>query len=389
MYRCRRSIVGPTDQDSRNVNSQTSAPIRLRFDSTHGHREDISQETPTPSSFGSSHDFVTRRRAAFNNDGGNDDREHFVFPDPLSPVTERGTSPDVIGVEPTESSSCGDTIVEAKLAAEFRGSLQQSRAHKGKGIARGSTPSTNSQEPIFLPLLKEDSHFPRQPDCEKPRSSSFHSKLASLNTNRASATVSEAPRQSTRLRDAERYQKTVRHLRLQNLIQRDQIKNLRIQTKDFTEGLKQLRGSTTQDIRRLEEISDIQRENHNQLVGACEGMKRELLQLNIRMAHEQLGQRVVSRHEVEEDDGFRRGSSHAPIVPSPPPQNPLQPTTMEYAFGTQAGTHDVDAGFAYNSVPLQYWDCHRESHILQNPQGCRWHSCPVCWSGGERGVWFE
>ena len=219
MYRCRRSIVGLTDQDSRNMNSQIAAPIRLRFTSTHGHREDISQETSTPSSFGSSHDFVTRRRAAFNDDGGDNDREHFAFPDPLSLATERWTSSDVVGAEPTESLSSENSIVEAKLAAEFRGSLQQSRAHKGKGIARGSTESTNS--PIFLPLLKEDSHFPRQPNCEKPRSSSFHSKLASLNTNRASATVSEAPRQSTRLRDAERYQKTVRHLRLQNLIQRD------------------------------------------------------------------------------------------------------------------------------------------------------------------------
>jgi hypothetical protein len=432
------------------MNSQTSAPIRLRFNSTHGHREDISQETPTPSSFESSHDFVTRRRAAFNNDGGNDDREHFLFPDPLSPVTERGTSSDVIGVEPTEPSSSGNTIIEAKLAAELRGGLQQSRAHKGKGIARGSTPSTNSQEPIFLPLLKEDSHFPRQPDCEKPRSSSFHSKLASLNTNRASATVSEAPRQSTRLRDAERYQKTVRHLRLQNLIQRDQIKNLRIQTKDFTEGLKQLQGSTTQDIRRLEEISDIQRESHNQLVGACEGMKRELLQLNIRMAQEQLGQRVVSRDRGGYDDEDRHGGNvHVPDRQLPPPHYPLQPTTMEYAVvgdpypypffdpwnsnprpttslesneslgittrgeprdsirnngvsswtsdpianqsfsRTQPVSHGVDPDIAYNLVQPQYWDYHRESHILQNPQGCRWYSCPVCWSGGERGVWFE
>jgi hypothetical protein len=382
VYRCRRSIVGPTDQDSRNVNSQKSAPIRLRFDSTHGHREEISQETLTPSSFGSSHDFVTRRRAAFNNDGGNDDREHFVFPDPLSPVTERGTSSDVIGVEPTESSSYGDTIVEAKLAAEFRGTLQQSRAHKGKAIARGSTPSTNSQEPIFLPLLKEDSHYPRQPECEKTRSSSFHSKLASLNTNRASVKVSEAPRQPTRSRDAERDQKTIRNLRLQTLIQRDQIKNLRIQTKDLAESLKQLRGSTAQDIRRLEENSDIQRENHNRLVGACEGMRRELLALRLRLAQDKSGQRAVSKDQVEEDHGNRRDSSHVPVIS-------FQPTPMEYAFGTQPGPHGVDAGFAYNSAPLQYWDFHRESHILQNPQGCRWHSCPVCWSGGERGVWFE
>ncbi|KAM0699963.1 hypothetical protein Q7P36_000174 [Cladosporium allicinum] len=327
----------------RNVNSQTAAPIRLSFNSTHGHREDISQETSTPSSFGSSHDFVTRRRAAFNNDGGNDDREHFVFPDPLSPVTERGTSSDVIGVEPAESSSSENIIIEAQLC----GSPQQSRAHKGKGIARNSAVSPNPQERIFLPLLKEDSHFPRQPEehekqTQKSRSNSFHSKLANLDMRLA--TVPEAPKLTIRPRDAERDQKTIRHLRLQNLIQRDQIKNLRIHTKDLAEGPKQLRGSTARDVRSLEEGSDIQRENHNRLVGAWEGMRRELLQLKLRMAQEQLGQRVVSRHEVEEVDGFRRGGSHAPVVSSPPPPNPLQPTPMEYAFGTQAGTHDVDAG---------------------------------------------
>jgi hypothetical protein len=139
----------------------------------------------------------------------------------------------------------------------------------------------------------------------------------------------------------------------------------------------------------LEESSDIQRENSHRLVGAWEGMRHELLELKVRMMQERFGQRVLSRGQVEEEDGDGRGSSHVPVVPFLPPQSLLQPTPMECAFTTQPGPHGVDPGFAYHSVPLQYLDHHSESHILQNPQGCRWHNCPVCRCGGERGVWFE
>jgi hypothetical protein len=177
-------MVTPTDQDIRNVNSQTATPIQLRLNRDRRHtvvtdssdtdeairarlevrssRKDSSQETPTPSSFNSSHDFVARGRSASNDDGGDDDREDFVFPDPLSPVTEREV---LSGAELMESSSSENTIVEAKLAAELCGSPQQKRSHKGKGIA---IPATGSQEPIFLPLLREDSRFPRQ-QTRKPQ----------------------------------------------------------------------------------------------------------------------------------------------------------------------------------------------------------------------------
>jgi hypothetical protein len=438
------------------VNSQTVAPIRLRLNSIHGHpvitdgnandtdeairtspevrssREDSSQEKSTPSSFESSQDFVTRRRAAFNNDGGNDGREHFVFPDPLSRATDRGTSSDVIDAEPTESSSSENTIIEAKLAADLCGSPRQTRTHKGKGIARDPAPSPKPQEPTFLPLLKEDSHFPKQPEHEKQshksRSSSFHSKLANLNKNIASATLRGVPEQPARSREAERNKKTLRHLQLQTLIQSDQIKSLKLQTQDLAAALERLQGSTARDIQHLEESGEVYRENSDRLVGVWEGMRRELLDLKVRMMQERFGQRVVSRARGEEEDGNRRGTG--PDVTSPPLHGLLQPTPMDYAFAgyppaffdprnsdppspmttlnpnnmqsmpgeTVAGpsfsrpppvSHGVGPDFAYNSVPLQYWDGHRESHIMLNPQGCRWHYCSVCRGGGEMVTGFE
>jgi hypothetical protein len=358
-----------------------------------------------------------------------DDREDFVFPDPLSPVTEREVSSDA---ELMESSSSENTIVEAKLAAELCGSPQQKRSHKGKGIA---IPATGSQEPIFLPLLKEDSHFPRQLEHEKQtqksRPSSFHSKLANINTRLASsATTHEAPKQPTRSRQAERDGKIHRHLRLQTLIQSDQIKHLKVVTKDLAEALHRLQGDTARDIQMLQENSEGMRVNHNQLIGACEGMRRELLELKVRMAQEQSVQRVVSRDGGEDGDGDRRGA--VPDIPFPPPHSLLQPTSMEYAFSTHpcyispfdpcnsnplssttvtdtnnlpatsgaviagpslsqtpSASHAVNPNSAYNSAPLQYYDHYRESHILQNPQGCRWHYCSVCRGGGDRVPGFE
>lgn len=384
VHGCRKSMRGSTDQEIRNVNSQTVAPIRLRFNGKHGHPviiganandtdeatrtrpeirssgEDSSQETSTPSSFESSRDFVTRRRVAFKKDDGNDGREHFVFPDPLLPVTERVTlSSDAIGAEPTESSSSENTIVEANLAADLCGSPRQMRAHKGNDIARDSSPKP--QESIFLPLLKEDSHFHKQSELEKQthksRSNPFHSKFANLNKDLTSATGPGATTQPVRSREAERNQKTLRHVRLQTLIQRDQIKSLKLQTQDLAAALTQLQGSTAREIRDLEESSRFQRDNSDRLVGAWEGMRRELLELKVRTMQ--------------------------------PPQSLLQPTPMEYAFRAQPEPHSVDPDFAYNSVPLPSWDGHRDSHIMLNPQGCRWYHCPFCWSGGGRGDSFE
>jgi hypothetical protein len=376
------------------VNGQTTAPIQLDLNSTHGPSaitdananvtdaairirpeirssgEDSSQETSTPSSFESSQDFVTRRRAAFSNDGGNDSREHFVFPDPLSRVTERRTSSAVIGEEPTESSSSENIIIEAKLAADLCGSPRQMRAHKGKGIAGDSPPEP--QEPIFLPLLKEDSHFPRQPEREKQthksRSNAFYSKLASLNENLTSATGPEAAKQSVRSREAERNQKTLRHLRLQTLIQSDHIKTLKLQTQELAAALKRLQGSTAREIRNLEENSEIQRENSDRLVGAWEGMRRELLELKVRM--------------MQQSPFFDPCNSNLPSMPGE--------TIAGQGFSRPPPvSHWVDPNFTCDLVRQQYWDHDRESHIMQNPQGCRWHYCSVCWSGGERGAWFE
>jgi hypothetical protein len=444
-------MVTPTDQDIRNVNSRTATPIQLRLNRDRRHtvvtdssdtdeatrarlevrssRKDSSQETPTPSSFNSSHDFVARGRSASNNDGGGDDREDSVFPDPLSPVTEREVSSDA---ELIGSSSNENTIVEAKIAAELYGSPQQKNSHKGKGIARDPTPATNSQEPIFLPLLREDSHFPRQLEHEtqiqKSRPRSFHSKLANLNKNLASAKEPEARRQPTRSREAERVHKTLRYLRLQTMVQSDQIKHLKAVTKDLAETLNRLQGDTARDIQMLQENSEGMHESHNQLIGACEGMRRELLELKAKMAQEQSVQRLVSRDGDAHGDGDRRGA--VPDLPfSLPPESLLQPTEMEYAFGTRpcyispfdpcnsnplpsttvtdtnnlpatlgaviagpslsqtpSASYGVYLNSAYISVPLQYYDHYRESHLLQNPQGCRWHYCSVCRGGGERVV---
>jgi hypothetical protein len=454
--RCRQSMVASTNQNIRNVNRQAAAPIQLRLDRDRRHSsvvdandadgatrtrpefgsppEDSSQDTPAPSSFETSQDFVARRRPAFNNDGGNDGREHFVFPDPLSPVTKRGTPSDVTSAEPTESSSSENTITEAEVAAEFCGSPQEKKSNKSKGIARDPAPTTNPEKPAFLPLLKKDSLFPRQSEHEKqtqkPRYSSFHSKLANLNRNPASAKAPEAPRRSARSRDAERDQKTLRHLRLQTMIQSDQIKHLKFVTKDLAEALNRLQVTTARDIQVLNENSESQRENSDRLVSAWKGMRRELLELKVRMAHENLRREAVSRDGDEDGDWDRRRP--VPDLPFPPPHSLLQPTPMEYAFSTGTRyispfdscysnppppmavitpnnlpsmpgavnadpsfsnaapvSHSADRDVAYSAVPLQYWDHYRESHILQNPQGCRWHYCSVCRGGGERVTGFE
>jgi hypothetical protein len=199
VYRCQQPMDGPTNHGIRDVNSQAAAPIQLRLNRNRGHpfvtethdtdvatrtrpevqssREDSPQQTSTPSNFESSQDFVTSRRSAFNNDSGNDNRGNFRFPDPLSPVTEGGTPSVGARTEPTKSSCSETTVVEAKLAAEHCGSLQERKSHKGKGVARDPSPTLKSQEPSFVPLLEEYRQFPKQPEHEKqtqkPRSSSF------------------------------------------------------------------------------------------------------------------------------------------------------------------------------------------------------------------------
>jgi hypothetical protein len=395
-----------------------------------------------------------RHRSALDSGDGGNDREHFVFPDPLSPVTERGTS-SAVDTESNESTSRESTVAEGNASADHCDSPRHTRAQKGKGIARDLTPATNSQEPYFLPLLKEDSRFPRQAYHENKthtsRSNSFHIKLANLNKPLTpAATTPEVPKQPAPSREAERDQKVLRHLRLQTLIQSDQIKSLKLQTKDIAETLKRLQGSTARDIQSLEESSEIQRESFDRLMSGWEGMRHELLELELSMTQDKSGQRVLGRDGDEGGDGDRRGAD--PDLPFPPPHSLLQPAPVarqDYAYpypysfpdprysnpqsttslnsnhfpvvvddpsrsqdhvptGNNSGSswaqdpiagptfsrtapasHGVDPFTGYSSAPLHYMDQHRQSHMLQNPQGCRWSSCSVCQNDGERGVWFE
>jgi hypothetical protein len=117
------------------------------------------------------------------------------------------------------------------------------------------------------------------------------------------------------------------------MIQSDQIKHLKVVTKDLAEALRRLQVTTARDVQILNENSESQRENSNRLVGAWEGMRRELLELKVRMAHEGLTREAVGRDGDEGGDGDRRGA--VPVLPFPPPHSLLQPTPMEYAFSTR------------------------------------------------------
>jgi hypothetical protein len=214
-----------------------------------------------------------RRRSAVKDDHSDDNREHFVFPDPLSSVTKRGTS------SPAANSS-ENTAVKDDIAAELCGSPRRLKLDKGKGVAREPIPSTNKQEKPFHPLPREDnSRFPKQSEHEKhktvPRSnSSFHSKLASLNIRPASSSDHQ----------------TCSELQTQSELQSHHNKPLRLQTRDFAEALKQLQRSTAQNIQSLQKSTRIHREVCEFLVSDCEGLKREVMEL--RMAIAQIPQSV-------------------------------------------------------------------------------------------------
>jgi len=442
------SSLRPPNQETKPNLSAQMQRFRANSPSVYSSSEVSLAESPTPPSSGRSQGSSIRRSLTIENAGCENDHDRFVFPGPLSPVTDRKASSHAISIKLSKPTSSKNAIVESRITAEeLRSDTQRAKPNKEKGIARESTRVINEPVDKYLPLLKEDSRHLNQPDngikMTKPRSNSFHSKLANLNQRLASADTCEAQDQQMQPRYADSDQKTLRLLRLQSLIHSDLIRDLHTETRALAETLKRLRRTTARDIQSLKDDSERQRENSDQLVRAWEGMRRELLELGVRMAREGFGQKFVGRDGDRVRDGG--GGSHETVLPFPPPQSLMRspPTAPgEHAFSghphpyswpdmrnsnrsqmtdldtnqipamtnapirgqryaptrdtttpvagpndsqTLPASYGIHQNPAYNPVLPQY----QESHILQNPQGCRWRHCPVCWSGGERGVWFE
>jgi len=419
-------MIDSTNPDIRNMNSQGAASIRQSVNSTQmrpsvtdaaseSHssctlsssevslREDDVQEIQTLPSFGRRDDSGRRHSPTVVDD--EDDCDRFVSPGLSSPVSKVKLSSSIIDRKLNDSTSSNNTIFEAKIAAELCGSPRLPKVNKGKSIAREPSPTTNTRKMNFLPTFKEDSHSlsqlsHRDNQTTNSRSNSLHSRFVTLDQVLASADTSEAHSQQMRPRDAERDQETIKQLRSQSLIHEDRIKDLHTQTKGLAETLKGLRRMTARDIQNLKDNSEKQRESSDLLVRGWEGMRRELLELKVRMVRETVGQTGVDKDEaalpfppphsltLSASTPSQEDASNADPYPLPLPDslNLYTPPTTALEFDSypvnpgapiqgQRGAplidtpaplaapslarippayHSIDPGRAYNAVPQRY-----------------------------------
>lgn len=441
-----RFLTLSADLDSRGLDGRKAASMQPRVDaasdvhtsSVTGSSEGSSQgdglrDMRTPPGFERSRGSSMRLCSAVNDNDRDDAREHFVFPDPLSSVTDKGTTLPVAG--PGKNTAVKDDIV-----AELCNSPRRSKFDKGKGIVREPVPSTNKQEKPFLPLLREDnSRFPNQPDHGKQKTVTrskppFHSKRANLNIRPTSSPD----------------QQTLSELQIQSKLQSHHNKLLRLQTRNFVEVRKQLQRSTSRDIQTLQKSTRIHREVCKFLVSDCEGLKREVMGLRMAMAQVPQSVQWVGSRDGGIDGDRPRGEDN-PALPFPPPPSsyhppPAQPQFQQYASnGYNAYPYypllhphpsipqpttplDPNTILSTTSAPLQthhhattttaktahpiagpstsiitqptshvtanpyvnvasiatqeeVCEYHRQNHFLQNPQGCRWAYCYFCRSG--------
>lgn len=89
--------------------------------------------------------------------------EYFVFPDPFSSGRRASSSRERIRSYSATSSDDEGSTSEDETQTEDRGGIIPENASFGQGTEQGSAPPPDKETNQFLPLLKDEPNYPRNP----------------------------------------------------------------------------------------------------------------------------------------------------------------------------------------------------------------------------------
>lgn len=208
---------------------------------------------------------------------------YFLFPDPFSSGEKSGNAPEPIethGAVPSDNK---------KYTTEYR-AVPREIPH-GRNTEQGPAASLNGNENRFLPLLKDEPNYPRNPALDRG--------LEKVNRRLAKAAthVERRPTQSSGTHPALGIHPAFRQAESSSDVNTEELTALKAQIKQLKADVNDLqRSSTSTDTRQDEAIRHLH-QNQERLVGGWERMRDELF--HIKVVQEQLRRSVNMEHNME------------------------------------------------------------------------------------------
>lgn len=216
---------------------------------------------------------------------------YFIFPDPLSPGRGVDGNPESIETDPTTSSENEECITEDKPAAQLENKPPLINVSRENAAEQDLALSVNNETKQFLPLLKDEPNYPRNPTLN-PGLEKINKRLRSVTTN-----LEDRSTPSNGANPISGVHPAFRQTESQPSIDNKALEALKAEVKQLKADFKVLeRSLTSKNSRQAEAIRRLER-NEERLVRGWERMRDELFRL--KAMQERLRGRANMQHDVE------------------------------------------------------------------------------------------
>jgi hypothetical protein len=208
---------------------------------------------------------------------------YFVFPDPFSTGERIGNAPEPIESYVTVLSDNEKHAIEDRVAPR--------NVSLAKGAEQNPTASPNQETTRFLPLLKDEPNYPRNPALNRG--------LEKINQRltRATTHTVEQPTKPSKTRPILGIHPALRQVESSSDVNAEELTALKAEVKRLKADVNALQQSATlSDSRQAEAVRNLHR-NQERLVGGWESMRDELY--HIKVMQEQLRRRVNMEQSME------------------------------------------------------------------------------------------
>ena len=200
---------------------------------------------------------------------------YFVPPDPLWSGSSTDNTLEHIGLHAAMSSVIDGCILGEKTAKELENSVPLGNFPRGKRAEQNYAPSVNGEKSQFLPLLKYEPNYPKNP--------TFNRGLEKINERLRRATLNseEGFTQSVTTQPVLGIHPALRQPESHSAIGSEQLAALQAEVKQLRANVRALeRSATSKDSHQAEAVRGLYR-NEEQLLGGWERMRNELWQIKV------------------------------------------------------------------------------------------------------------
>lgn len=215
---------------------------------------------------------------------------YFVFPDPFSSGGQTSSSPKRTRSYVATSSEDEESIAEDKSETEGHKNTPLKNVSPERKTEQDPAPSANKETNQFLPLLKDEPNYPKNPTLNRG--------LEKINKRlgRATKNSEEPSAQSDKTPPISKIHPAFRQSESQPTIDNEAVTALQAEVRQLKADVNTLRQSAnSRDSRQAEALRHLGR-NQNQLVGGWGMMRDELF--HIKVMQERLQRRVNSERSM-------------------------------------------------------------------------------------------